>query len=106
MSDEKAPTKTGRKARSLEEEIQKAAEKLRRLQDQQREQQRKERERNQKAVLELIKAERLDAVPAEQWRDALPKIKALLIVESAKPAEPAKPVHAASEGAVTAEASQ
>lgn len=75
MSEANATSKPGRKAGSLDEEIQKAAEKLRRLQERQRDQQRKERERNQKAVLELIKAERLDVVPADQWKAALPKIK-------------------------------
>nr|QGY72843.1 hypothetical protein [Mycetohabitans sp.] len=39
-------------------------------------------------MLELIKAERLDAVPAEQWEKALPQIKTLLVVHSAQPAEP------------------
>ena len=106
MSEANATSKPGRKAGSLDEEIQKAAEKLRRLQERQRDQQRKERERNQKAVLELIKAERLDVVPAEQWKAALPKIKALLLQEEPKPAEPAKPVQKAQPEPVTAEVSQ
>ncbi len=106
MSEANATSKPGRKAGSLDEEIQKAAEKLRRLQERQRDQQRKERERNQKAVLELIKAERLDVVPADQWKAALPKIKALLVEDVAKPAEPAKPVQKTQPEPVTAEASQ
>ena len=106
MSEANATSKPGRKAGSLDEEIQKAAEKLRRLQERQRDQQRKERERNQKAVLELIKAERLDVVPADQWKAALPKIKALLVEDGAKPAEPAKPVQKTQQEPVTAEASQ
>lgn len=81
-------TTTGKKVRSLDEEIARAAEKLRKLQEQQKEQQKRERERNQKAVLELIKSERLDAVPAEQWKQALPQIKALLITETANSAKP------------------
>ena len=72
--------KSGRKARTLEEEIAAQREKLKKLEDRQREQQRKERERNQKAVLELIKAEKLDAVSAEQWRSAMPAIKSALLV--------------------------
>ena len=106
MSEANATNKPGRKAGSLDEEIQKAAEKLRRLQERQRDQQRKERERNQKAVLELIKAERLDVVPAEQWKAALPKITALLIEDGAKPAEAAKPVQKPKQEPVAAEASQ
>ncbi|ABM44297.1 hypothetical protein N5D77_24500 [Comamonas thiooxydans] len=106
MSSESSSTKPGRKAKSLDDEIAAAAEKLRKLQERQKEQQRKERERNQKAVMELIKTERLDAVPSDLWREAMPKIKALLVVDAAKPAEPAKPVQTAPEGAATAEASQ
>jgi Spy/CpxP family protein refolding chaperone len=56
--------KSGRKAKTLDEEIAAQREKLRKLEERQREQQRKERERNQKAVMELIKTERLDAVPS------------------------------------------
>ena len=56
--------------------------------------------------MELIKTERLDAVPSDLWREAMPKIKALLVVDAAKPAEPVKPVQTAPEVAATAEASQ
>ena len=106
MSSETTNLKSGRKAKTLDEEIAAQREKLRKLEERQREQQRKERERNQKAVMELIKTERLDAVPSDLWREAMPKIKALLIVDAAKPAEPAKPVQASPEGAAAAEASQ
>lgn len=81
MAEEKSTGKPARKARTLEEEIARAEAKLRKLQELHREQQRKERERNQKAVLEIIKGERLDLIPADKWRDALPKIRALLIAE-------------------------
>lgn len=106
MSSETTNSKSGRKAKTLDEEIAAQREKLRKLEERQREQQRKERERNQKAVMELIKTERLDAVPSDLWREAMPKIKALLIVDAAKPAEPAKPVQTAPDRAATAEASQ
>ncbi len=106
MSSEKTNPKSGRKAKTLDEEIAAQREKLRKLEERQREQQRKERERNQKAVMELIKTERLDAVPSDLWREAMPKIKALLVVDAAKPAEPVKPVQTAPEVAATAEASQ
>ena len=97
MSSETTNPKSGRKAKTLDEEIAAQREKLRKLEERQREQQRKERERNQKAVMELIKTER---------REAMPKIKALLVVDAAKPAEPVTPVQTAPEVAATAEASQ
>lgn len=106
MSRETTNPKSGRKAKTLDEEIAAQRDKLRKLEERQREQQRKERDRNQKAVMELIKAERLDVVPSDLWREAMPKIKALLVVEPAKPAESAKPVQKAGKGAETAEVSQ
>ncbi|KVV25078.1 hypothetical protein WK78_03010 [Burkholderia cepacia] len=84
MANENAATKPVRQVRSLEDEITKARDKLRRLEEQHREQQRKEREKNAKAVLELLKSEKLDIVPAELWKDALPKIRALLAVNEGK----------------------
>ncbi|HGO6126507.1 hypothetical protein QZM82_32035 [Burkholderia cepacia] len=76
--------KTTRKPRSIEDEIAKTAAKLKKLQDEQRERVRKERERNHKAVLELLRAEGLDEIPAEQWKDRLEAVKAAL----AKPGKP------------------
>lgn len=81
MEAETGSVKTARKVRTLDEEIAHQREKLRKLEERQREQQRREREKNQKAVLDLIKAERLDTVPAERWRAVMPKLKALLVVE-------------------------
>ena len=92
MSSETTNPKSERKAKTLDEEIAAQREKLRKLGKQQREQQRKERERNQKAVMELIKTERLDTIPSNLWREAMPKIRALLVVDEANPEEPAKPV--------------
>lgn len=94
MSEEKTEAKTARTARSLDDEIERTTRKLKKLQEEKKEKERKERERNQKAVMELIKAERLDTVPAEQWKAALPKLKALLHVQPAQEEEPAKPVAA------------
>jgi hypothetical protein len=82
VSDAKSAPKGGRKARTLGEEIAAQRDKLRKLEERQREQKRKEQERNTKAVLELIRAEKLDAVPAEQWKLAMPAIKAALLVDS------------------------
>jgi len=67
-----------RRSKSLEDEIAKAEQRVRRLHDQQREAQKRERERNQRAVLDLLKTEKLDLIPAARWRDALPKIKDVL----------------------------
>lgn len=106
MSSETTNRKSGRKAKTLDEEIAAQREKLRKLEERQKEQQRKEREKNQKAVMELIKTERLDAVPSDLWREAMPKIRALLVVDAAKPAEPAEPVQTAPDGASTAEVRQ
>lgn len=81
MEAQTVTVKTARKARTLDEEIAHQREKLRKLEERQREQQRREREKNQKAVLELIKAERLDTVPADRWHAVMPKLKALLVVD-------------------------
>lgn len=80
MKDATNDTKGGRKVRTLDEEIAAQREKLKKLEDKQRELQRKDREKNQKAVLELIKAEKLDTVSADQWRAAMSAIKAALLV--------------------------
>ncbi len=102
MGRESSTVKTERKVRTLDEEIAYQREKLRKLEERQREQQRKEREKNQKAVMELIKAERLDAVSADLWRAAMPKIKALLVVDSGKqPAQQVAPDGTATERSKT-----
>lgn len=95
MSESKSPASGARKVRTLEEEITAQREKLKKLEERQRDQQRKDRERNTKAVVELIKQEKLDMVTAEQWKDAMPAIKLALKVNPAQQAEPAKPVQSA-----------
>lgn len=80
-----------RKVRNLEEEIAAQRAKLKALEDRQKDQQRKERERNQKAVMEIIKAEKLDTATAEQWANALPAIKTALfgsLVDSLREVSP------------------
>jgi len=84
----------GRKARSLQEEIAAAAEKLRKLQERQKEIERKALARNQKAVSELIAAHRLDGIPVEHWRQAIEEIKASLHRHSSESPHPVQP-HAA-----------
>ncbi|WP_244116894.1 hypothetical protein [Burkholderia cepacia] len=91
--------KTTRKPRSIEDEIAKTAAKLKKLQDEQRERLRKERERNQKAVLELLRAEGLDEIPAEQWKERLEAVKAALGKPGETPA-PEKPAQAEPQAAV------
>lgn len=78
MEKENSLKKSKRTARTIEEEIAQATEKLRHLQQRKKEQIRKDRERNYKMIIDLIKTERLDGVQHEKWKEALPKIKALL----------------------------
>ncbi len=106
MTDPKISQKSTKKVKTLDEQISAQREKLRKLEDAQKEQLRRERERNQRAVLELIKSERLDAVSPDLWRKAMPKIKSLLLVDEDKtppkqpePKEP--PVGPASAGTTT-----
>ena len=81
----------GRKARSLQEEIAAAAEKLRKLQERQKEIERKALARNQKAVSGLIAAHRLDGIPVEHWRQAIEEIKASLHRHSSESPHPVQP---------------
>ena len=81
----------GRKARSLQEEIAAAAEKLRKPQERQKEIERKALARNQKAVSELIAAHRLDGIPVEHWRQAIEEIKASLHRHSSESPHPVQP---------------
>ena len=81
----------GRHARSLQEEIAAAAEKLRKLQERQKEIERKALARNQKAVSALIAAHRLDGIPVEHWRQAIEEIKASLHRHSSESPHPVQP---------------
>ena len=69
----------GRKARSLQEEIAAAAEKLRKLQERQKEIERK------------ALARRLDGIPVEHWRQAIEEIKASLHRHSSESPHPVQP---------------
>lgn len=79
MSDSEQPKKSKTSARTIEEEIEFQEEKLRKLKDQKRLNDIKQRERNIRAVLDLLKTERLDVVSAEQWQKKLPEIRTLLL---------------------------
>lgn len=70
--------KPERKSRDLDDEIARAAAKLKRLQDQRQEQIRKNRERNVKVLLELLRSEGLDEIPAEQWKSRITAVKVAL----------------------------
>ena len=74
------------KAISIEDEIARATEKLRKLQEKQKEMQKRERERCQKAVFDFIKTEKLDSISIDVWTAVLPDIKRLLGVEKLKSA--------------------
>ena len=78
MSEEKSTSKVGRPARTLDEEIAAAEERLRQLRERKKDDERRERERNQKAILGLIRSEALDLVPVDAWKQALPKLRAAL----------------------------
>ena len=75
---EKNLEKPLRMKKSLEEEIARQREKLKRLEDRHREQQSKWRDKNQKAVFELIRSEKLDMVDIEKWQSAIQQIKSIL----------------------------
>ncbi len=83
MIQDKTQEKTPRKAKTLEDEIAIAREKLKRLEEKQREQQKKWRDKNQKSVLELIRSEKLDLVEIDKWQQILPNLKTLLASKSA-----------------------
>lgn len=79
MSASEQPKKSKTSARTIEEEIEFQEDKLRKLKDQKRLNDIKLRERNIRAVLDLLKTERLDVVSAEQWHKKLPEIRTLLL---------------------------
>ncbi|PTT80836.1 hypothetical protein DBR42_18905 [Pelomonas sp. HMWF004] len=90
VSESDSESAAGARGRmSLEDQIAKQEQRLRELREQQREQQRKAREKNIRAVNELIKAEKLDLISADVWRDALPAIKKALGAQSGEPGESA-----------------
>lgn len=77
MSDQTKNPKQ-KKPKSLDEEIAAAQDRLNRLVAQKREAERKALERNQKAIAALLRSEKFDAVPIEEWTAALPSLRKLL----------------------------
>ncbi|WP_186072309.1 hypothetical protein [Burkholderia gladioli] len=94
--------KTARAPKSLDEEIERAAARLKRLQEQKRTKERQEVERNERAIVELLKAEKLNVVPAEKWKAGLAGIRRALGVAASVPDNP--PAPAAPTGGPAAEA--
>jgi DNA anti-recombination protein RmuC len=74
-----------RKAMSEDEQIQKLEEKLKKLREEKRKREEATREKNAKAIMALLKAERLDTVSAEKWQSALEQVKAVLGYEAPNP---------------------
>lgn len=94
--NEQTPKPPEKKAKTLDQEIAAAQERLNKLIAQKRDKERKDLERNQKAIYALLRNERLDAAPVETWTATLPALRKLLKVE------PTKPAHAAPSGARSA----
>ena len=92
MSGEKSGGKAGRPSRTLEEEIAAAESRLAQLKAKKREDEKRKMEQNQKAIMALLRSAGLDAIEAEVWQKALPKLKDLL--EAPKPSKAAKPAEA------------
>ena len=88
-----------RPAASIDEQIAEAARRLEELREKKKAEDRATIEKNRKAIGDLIRSERLDGVDVEDWRRALPKLKALLGVA----AEPEKAPQAAEKSAAAQE---
>ncbi|WP_186034035.1 hypothetical protein [Burkholderia gladioli] len=80
--------KTARAPKSLDEEIERTTAKLKRLQEQKRTKERQEVERNERAIFDLLKAEKLNVVPAEKWKAGLAGIRRALGVAASVPDNP------------------
>lgn len=63
---------------TLEQQIEALEAKTRKLKEQLREDQRREREKNAKAVLELLKAEKLEDFGIEAWKAKIGEVRKLL----------------------------
>lgn len=85
MSETTKNAKPVRKTKSLDQQLEEARAKLRKLEEAKKAGDTKARERNQKAIIALIKDERLDSVPVENWRDVMPKLRSLLKVQAEQP---------------------
>ncbi|KWK68740.1 MULTISPECIES: hypothetical protein [Burkholderia] len=77
-------TETNRKPRgrrpaaSIAEKIAEAERNLANLRELQKREEKENLEKNRKAILDLFKSERLDAIPVERWKELVPQLKALI----------------------------
>lgn len=83
MNEAKTKGKPGRPSRTLDEEIAAAEERVRALKEKKREDERRALERNQKAIVYLLRTELLDEIPVVNWKAAAPKIRDLLTSSTA-----------------------
>jgi len=97
MSETKSSAKQVRKTKSLDQQLEEAQAKLRKLMEAKKLEDARLRERNQRAIVALIKEERLDTVPVENWREVMPKLRSLLKVQAVQPQPDAATVAAASQ---------
>ena len=95
MTGAKSSGKAGRPSRSLDEEIAAASAKLQALRDRRKEEERRERERNQKAILALLRDEGLDSASVEAWKAAVPKLRELLVQDVQSEPQAAAPLQKA-----------
>jgi TolA-binding protein len=63
---------------TLDEQIAKAEERVKRLKEEKRELQRKEQERREREIWEAIKSAKLDEIASEAWRSSIGAISATL----------------------------
>jgi len=79
MSTDKQNTgKPGRPSRTIDEEIAATETRLRQLREKKRDDERKELERNQRAIMAVLREADLDHIPATAWKSAIPAIGKLL----------------------------
>jgi Spy/CpxP family protein refolding chaperone len=81
MTEKKTTAKAGRPSRTLKEEIAATEQRLQQLRTKQREEERRELEKNQRAIMALVKSAGLDEVSSDKWQANLPKIVELLTGE-------------------------
>jgi hypothetical protein len=79
MNEAKTKGKPGRPSRTLDQEIAAAEERVRALKEKKREDERRALERNQKAIVYLLRTELLDEIPIANWKAAVPRIRGLLM---------------------------
>lgn len=83
--------RTVRAPKTLDDEIARTEAKLKRLQEQRRTNERKALERNERAILDVLKSEKLNEVSAEKWKAAIAPIRRALGVAPPTAASPSSP---------------